>query len=96
VRLKNKGSRKRSGRKYPKYQAPIAEDPQTDSKIDNHQIHANLVEAFNAALRWRNSAFRRKTNLDAKSRDNLQRTLDVQWLVHHFVRVHFTTKVSLR
>jgi len=29
----------------------------------------------------------------AKTRDNLQRTLDLQWLVHNFVRVHFTTKV---
>lgn len=93
VRLKNKGSSKRSGRKRPKYQAPTAEHPATDSKIDNHQIHANHVEAFNASLRRRNSAFRRKTNMYAKSRVHLQRTLDVQWLVHNFVRVHFTTKV---
>jgi hypothetical protein len=68
--------------------APVAEHPQTDSKIDNHQIHANPVEALNASLRRRNSAFRRKTNMYAKSRDNLQRTLDAQWLVHNFVRVH--------
>ena len=27
------------------------------------------------------------------SRNNLQRTLDVYWLVHNFVRVHFTTKM---
>jgi len=93
LRLKNKGARKRSGRKRPKYQAPVAEHPGTDSKIDNYQIHANHVEAFNASLRRRNSAFRRKTNMYAKSRDNLQRTLDVQGLVHNFVRVHFTTKV---
>lgn len=93
VRLKNKGSSKRSGRKCPKYQAPVAEHPATDSNLDNHQIHANHVEAFNGSLRRRNSAFRRRTNMYAKSRDNLQRTRDVQWLIHNFVRTHFTTKV---
>ena len=56
-------------------------------------IHANHVEAFNASIRRRNAAFRRKTNTYAKSRKHLQRTLDVYWLVHNFVRVHFTTKV---
>lgn len=93
MRLKNKGASRRPGRKRPKYQALVAEHPTTDVKIDNSQIHANHVEAFNASLRRRNSAFRRKTNMYAKSRDNLQRTLDVQWLVHNFVRAHFTTKV---
>ncbi|KPQ34465.1 MAG: hypothetical protein HLUCCA11_14295, partial [Phormidesmis priestleyi Ana] len=29
----------------------------------------------------------------AKSRQDLQRTLDVYWLVHNFVCAHFTTKV---
>ena len=53
----------------------------------------NHIEAFNASLRRRNSAFRRKTNTYAKSRNNLQRTLDVYWLVHNFVRSHFTTKI---
>lgn len=56
-------------------------------------IHANHVEAFNASLRRRNAVFRRKTNTYAKSRDHLQRTLDVYWVVHNFVRVHFTTRV---
>jgi hypothetical protein len=93
VRLKNKGTKKRRRRNRPKYQAPVPEHPQTDAQIENAQIHANHVEAFNAALRRRNSAFRRKTNMYAKTRDNLQRTLDLHWLVHNFVRVHFTTKV---
>jgi transposase-like protein len=93
VRLKNKGSRNRSGRPRPKYQAPVAEHPETDVELENHQIHANHVEGFNAALRRRNSAFRRRTNMYAKSREHLQRTLDVQWLIHNFVRTHFTTKV---
>jgi len=62
-------------------------------RIENAQIHANHVEAFNASLRRRNSAFWRKTSMYAKTRDNLQRTLDLQWLIHNFVWVHFTTKV---
>lgn len=93
VRLKNKGSKKRAGRSRPKYQAPVPEHPETGFSIENQEIHANHVESFNASLRRRNSAFRRKTNTRAKTRDNLQRTLNVQWLVHNFVRVHFTTKV---
>lgn len=93
VRLKNKGSKKRAGRLRPKYQAPVPEHPETGSRIENQEIHANHVEAFNASLRRRNSAFRRKTNTYAKTKDDLQRTLNVQWVVHNFVRVHFTTKV---
>ena len=71
----------------------MPEHPETDTRIENAQIHANPIEAFNASLRRRNSAFRRKINMYAKTRDNLQRTLDLQWLIHNFVRVHFTTKV---
>jgi len=63
VCLKNKGSKKRSGRKRPKDQAPVPEHPETDTRIENAQIHANHVEAFNASLRRQNSAFRRKTNM---------------------------------
>lgn len=93
VRLKNKGAKKRAGRRRKKYQAPVPEHPQTTHEVTDAQIHANHVEAFNAALRRRNAAFRRKTNTYAKSRKDLQRTLDVHWLVHNFVRPHFTTKV---
>jgi transposase-like protein len=92
VRLKNKGSKKRRGRPRKKYQAPVPEHPETDRPIEDHQIHANPVEAFNASMRRRNSAFRRKTNTYAKSRKHLQRTLNVFWVVHNFVRVHFTTR----
>lgn len=93
VRLKHQGSRKRTGRKRPKYQAPVPEHPQTDAQFEKAQIHANQVEAFNASLRRRNATFRRKTNIYPKARHHLQRTLDLQWLMHNFVRVHFTTKV---
>jgi len=44
-------------------------------------------------MRRRNSAFRRKTNTYAKSQGNLQRTLDLFWLVHNFIHSHFTTKI---
>ena len=90
VRLKNKGSKTRRGR--PKYQAPLLEHPETVHEIVDKEIHANHVEAFNAALRRRNSAFRRKTNTYAKSCSGLQRTLNLYWLIHNFVRAHFTTK----
>jgi transposase-like protein/IS1 family transposase len=93
VRLKNKGSKKCSGRKRSKYQAPVPEHPQTKHEVEESDIHANHVEAFNASMRRRNSAFRRKTNTYAKSQSNLQRTLDLFWLVHNFVRAHFTTKI---
>jgi hypothetical protein len=93
VRLKNKGSKKRPGRQRQKYQAPVPEHPQTVHEIAHEEIHANPREAFNASMRRRNSAFRRKTNTYAKSKDNLQRTLDVFWLIPNFVRIHFTTKV---
>ena len=93
VRLKNKGAKKRRGRPRKQYQAPVPEHPQTDHDVAENTIHANHVEAFNASIRRRNAAFRRKTNTYAKSRNHLQRTLDVYWLVHNFVRVHFTPKV---
>lgn len=93
VRLKNKGAKQRRGRPRKTYQAPIPEHPQTTHEVAEKTIHANHVEAFNASIRRRNAAFRRKTNTYAKSRKHLQRTLDVYWVVHNFVRVHFTTKV---
>ena len=93
VRLKNKGSKKGTGRKRKKYESPVPEHPDTIHRISENEIHANHAEAFNASLRRNNSAFRRKTNTYAKSPKNLQRTLDLYWVVHNFVRVHFTTKV---
>ena len=93
VRLKNKGSQShRRGRKRPKYEAPCSEHPQTQQNLANTEIHANHVEAFNASLRRRHSAYRRKTNTYAKKKTGLQRTLDVFWIVHNFIRKHFTTR----
>ena len=89
VRLKNKGSRTH---KRPTYQAPCREHPHTSSTIANAQIHANHLEAFNASLRRRCAAYRRKTNTYAKKKKRLQQRLDVYWILHNFVRVHFTTQ----
>lgn len=92
VRLKNKGSQgHKRGRKRPKYEAPQAEHPETPQDIANSQIHANHLEGQNSALRRKNSAYRRRTNTYAKRSDTLQRTLDVHWIMHNFVKVHFTT-----
>ncbi len=93
VRLKNKGNKgTESERKRPKYEAPHREHPETPQDISQADIHANHLEASNASIRRRNSAYRRKTNTYAKSRTGLQRTLDIFWIVHNFIRKHFTTK----
>ena len=93
IRVKNKGSQAhKRGPKKPKYQTPKPEHPATENTIDNSEIHANHVEGQNAAMRRKNSAYRRKTNTYAKIKKGLQRTLDVYWVVHNFVRKHFTTK----
>lgn len=53
------------------------------------EVHANHNEAQNAALRRRASAYRRQQNLYAKKRAALQRVLDVQRLIHNWVRPHW-------
>jgi len=93
VRIKNKGSQSsKPGRKRPKYEAPQSEHPMTTQDISDKDVHANHSEAFNASLRRKNSAYRRKTNTYAKLKEALQRTLDVYWVMHNFIRKHFTTK----
>lgn len=91
VRVKNKGSQTHVKKKRPKYEAPWREHPETQQDLDKQDIHANHIEAQNAALRRRNSAFRRRTNTYAKTLGGLQRTLDVHQLIHNFVRRHWTT-----
>jgi hypothetical protein len=93
VRVKNKGAQgHKRGPKRPKYQSPFPEHPETDQNINNNDIHANHCEATFSSIRRKNSTFRRKSNTYAKKTDCLQRTLDVYWIVHNFLRVHFTTK----
>jgi hypothetical protein len=50
--------------------------------------HAHHKEANNAALRRRCSADRRRQNLYAKTTEGLQRSLEVQRLIHDWVRPH--------
>ena len=53
------------------------------------EVHANHNEAQNTALRRRASAYRRRQNLYAKRVEGLQRVLDIQRLVHNWVRSHW-------
>lgn len=93
VRVKNKGSQARKkGPKRAKYQAPQKEHPDTVQDFADKDIHANHVEAFNSALRRKLSCYRRKTNTYAKDQPHLQTRLDTHWVLHNFVRPHFTTK----
>jgi hypothetical protein len=94
VRIKNKGSQAhKKGPKRAKYQAPSCpEHPETVQDIQDSAIHANHTEGFNASLRRRNAAYRRRTNTYGKSDEALQRALDMHWVIHNFVRPHFTTK----
>ena len=92
-RIKNKGSQgHKKGRKRPKYQNPWREHPETARPIAELDIHANHAEAFFSALRRKCATFRRKTNMYAKATAGLQRLLRVYWVVHNFLRVHFTTR----
>lgn len=93
VRIKNKGSQAHhKGPKRSKYQAPWKEHPHTEQAVDVKEIHANHAEAFFSALRRKCATFRRRTNTYAKSTKGLQRLLDVYWVIHNFIRTHFTTQ----
>lgn len=93
VRLKNKGSQTpKKGPKRPKYQAPQPEHPDTPQDLADTDIHANHLEGFNAGLRRKLACYRRRTNTYAKQVETLQTRLDVHWVLHNFVRPHFTTK----
>jgi len=93
VRLKNKGSQAhKTGPKPPKYQTPQPEHPDTPQDLADTDIHANHLEGFNAGLRRKLACYRRRTNTYAKQAQDLQTRLDVHWVLHNFVRPHFTTK----
>jgi len=93
VRLKNKGDQSRhQGPKRPKYEAPQAEHPDTPQDLAKADIHANHLEGFNAGIRRKLACYRRRTNTYAKTDESLQTRLDVQWVLHNFMRPHFTTK----
>lgn len=93
IRRKNKSSKRRDSKgKLQKVETPKPEHPETEPLTDDSQVHANHVEAFNSSLRRYLSAFRRRTNTYAKTVFGLQRVLDIFWIVHNFVRPHFTTR----
>ena len=93
VRLKNKGSQShKKGPKRPKYQAPQPEHPDTPQDLPDQDIHANHLEGFNAGMRRKLACYRRRTNTYAKQDQTLQTRLDVHWVLHNFVRPHFTTQ----
>src|SRR5713101_2945678 len=93
VRIKNKGSQAhKKGPKRPTYQSPWPEHPETIRTMAETDIHANHAEAFLSSLRRKCATFRRKTNMYAKTTAGLQRLLHVYWVVHNFLRVHFTTR----
>ena len=93
MRIKNKGSQThKKGPKRAKYQTPQKEHPDTVQDFADKDIHANHVEALNSALRRKLTCYRRQTNTYAKDQSHLQTRLDVHWVLHNFVRKHFTTK----
>jgi transposase-like protein/IS1 family transposase len=94
VRLKNKGNQAHHrGPKRPKYQAPQPEHPETVQDVAEEDIHANHLEGFNAGMRRKLACYRRRTNTYAKQEETLQRRLAVHWVLHNFVRPHFTTRL---
>ena len=84
VAIKIKGSQGR-----PRIEWVKAEHPLT-AISDKSDVHANHNEAQNAVLRRRASAYRRRQNLYAKKVEGLQRALDVQRLIHNWVRPHWS------
>jgi hypothetical protein len=77
----------------PRYLAlSYPEHPDTVQPVATKDIHANHLEAFHTSLRRRCATYRRQTNMYAKNTERLQERLDVYWIVHNFVRVHFTTR----
>jgi hypothetical protein len=57
VRLKISGRKKKSGRPRKSIKPLSLKHPETENLVNDKDIHANHVEAFNASLRRRNSAF---------------------------------------
>ena len=82
VAMKIKGSQGRKRVEWVKVEHPFT------APSPAGEVHANHNEAQNSALRRRASAYRRRQNFYAKRVEGLQRVLDVQRLVHNWVRPH--------
>lgn len=83
VAIKIKGSQGRRWVVWLKVEHPVTTVSPTA------EVHANHNEAQNAVIRRRCSAYRRRQNLYAKTTAGLQRSLDVQRLIHNWVRPHW-------
>lgn len=82
VAMKIKGSQGKPRREWVKIEHPFtAISPPSE-------VHANHNEANNAAIRRRCSAYRRRQNHYAKKQQGLQRSIEVQRLVHNWCRPH--------
>jgi hypothetical protein len=83
VAIKIKGSQGK-----PRVEWVFREHPVT-AISPTREVHANHLEAFNSALRRRATAYRRRQNHYAKIVAGLQRALNVQRLLHNWVRPHW-------
>ena len=88
IQRKVKGSQRTGPTRRKKYEIPLPHHPDSHL-LDDHEVHANHCEAYNASLRRRCSAFRRRTNMYAKTQDGLDRALAVQRLIHNWIRPHW-------
>jgi hypothetical protein len=83
VAMKVKGSQGKLHIEWLKQEHPFtATSPKSD-------VHANHNEAQNSSLRRRASGYRRRQNLYAKAVEGLQRVLDMQRMIHNWVRPHW-------
>jgi hypothetical protein len=83
VAIKVKGSQ---GKPHVEWVRPEHPFTAISAKSD---VHANHNEAQNSSLRRRASAYHRQMNHYAKIVEGLQRALDVQRLIHNWVRPHW-------
>jgi hypothetical protein len=83
VAMKVKGSQGKPHIEWLKQEHPFtAISPKSD-------VHANHNEAQNSSLRRRASGYRRKQNLYAKAVAGLQRVVNMQRMIHNWVRPHW-------
>lgn len=86
VQRKVKGSQNRAQRRR-RYEVPLKTHPES-KLLEQKDVHANHSEAYNASLRRRCSAFRRRTNTYAKVNKGLERALGAQRVIHNWIRPH--------
>jgi hypothetical protein len=83
VAMKVKGSQGKPHIKWLKQEHPFTA---ISAKSD---VYANHNEAQNSSLRRRASGYRRRQNLYAKAVEELQRVLNMQRMIHNWVRPHW-------